>query len=192
MYMPDPVTLSIAGVGAIAIKEGIKFLYGQAADILKRWRSRQGGGASHGEERDGTPVHVVLPSVFDGQLCEPWIHFDVVRGREQELRNLYKELAEYATDVEPVEKVDTELLRKVGALRDIVEEIYQQRITFRGEQRPKTGTLLLGRVVARSIAGEATGLEVEGSLDGEARGEVQADQLESGAKVIGTKWKAKS
>jgi len=36
--MPDPVTLTVPGGGAAA--EGIKFLYGQAAELLKAWRDR--------------------------------------------------------------------------------------------------------------------------------------------------------
>ena len=39
--MSDPVTITAAGVGMAAISEGIKFLYGQAAELLKRWRERR-------------------------------------------------------------------------------------------------------------------------------------------------------
>ena len=38
----DPFTL--AAVGAVAITEGIKFLYGQAGEVLKRWRERKAAG----------------------------------------------------------------------------------------------------------------------------------------------------
>jgi len=37
--MIDPLTIS--AIGAVAITEGIKFLYGQAGELLKRWRERK-------------------------------------------------------------------------------------------------------------------------------------------------------
>jgi hypothetical protein len=35
--MPEPVTITLATVGMLAISEGIKFLYDQAIELL-RWR----------------------------------------------------------------------------------------------------------------------------------------------------------
>src|SRR5260370_39043242 len=75
--MPDPVTVS--ALGGLAASEGIKFLYGQAAELLKAWRERRGRVAA-GEEppaqltvpigasevRDATPaVPVVDVAVLD-------------------------------------------------------------------------------------------------------------------------------
>ena len=37
--MSDPFTLS--SLGAVAITEGIKFLYAQAGQVLKRWREKR-------------------------------------------------------------------------------------------------------------------------------------------------------
>ena len=37
--MVDPLTLST--IGAVALTEGIKFLYEQAGEVLKRWRERK-------------------------------------------------------------------------------------------------------------------------------------------------------
>jgi len=39
--MSDPDTLSAAVIGSAALTEGIKFLYRQAGEILKRWRERR-------------------------------------------------------------------------------------------------------------------------------------------------------
>ena len=46
--MPDPVTFST--LGGLAASEGINFLYGQAAELLKAWRERRGRVAA-GESR---------------------------------------------------------------------------------------------------------------------------------------------
>ena len=35
--MPEPVTLTAAAIGAAALTEGIKFLYGQAGEILNNF-----------------------------------------------------------------------------------------------------------------------------------------------------------
>ena len=40
--MADPFTLG--AVGAVVLTEGIKFLYGQAGEALKRWRERKAAG----------------------------------------------------------------------------------------------------------------------------------------------------
>jgi hypothetical protein len=39
--MPEPVTITLAVVGTAALKEGVKFLYGQAGELLKRWREKR-------------------------------------------------------------------------------------------------------------------------------------------------------
>ena len=41
--MVDP--LSLSAIGAVALTEGIKFLYEQAGEVLKRWRDRKDAGA---------------------------------------------------------------------------------------------------------------------------------------------------
>ncbi len=65
--MVDP--LSITAIGAVAITEGIKFLYGQAGEILKRWRERKDADKDASTQQNKTePVNVKLPVVFEGQL----------------------------------------------------------------------------------------------------------------------------
>ena len=60
----DPLTL--AAVGAVALTEGIKFLYGQAGEALKRWRARQQAASAE------APVAVELPAdAFEGRLHDP-------------------------------------------------------------------------------------------------------------------------
>jgi hypothetical protein len=54
--MPEPVTITLAAVGMAAISEGIKFLYGQASELLK-WRHEKHkahrGYSSRPERRGG-------------------------------------------------------------------------------------------------------------------------------------------
>jgi len=62
--MSDPTTLSAAAIGAAALTEGIKFLYGQAGEILKRWRERKDKAAQESTaQADQTEAaEVTLPS----------------------------------------------------------------------------------------------------------------------------------
>ena len=52
--MADPFTL--AAVGAVAITEGIKFLYGQAGDVIKWWHQRKAAGKSASAEPVDSPT----------------------------------------------------------------------------------------------------------------------------------------
>ena len=62
--MADPLTL--AAVGAVALTEGIKFLYGQAGETLKRWRESKGTKAATATVTE--PVQVKIPSdAFEGR-----------------------------------------------------------------------------------------------------------------------------
>lgn len=190
--MSNPITLSAAAIGALALTEGIKFLYSQAGEILKRWIARK-------KEMSQTPAkkndniettEVVLPDVFEGKLDNPKIHFDKVRELESDLRKLRKELTDYVEEIQEVDGKDTKLLKTVDALRNLIEVIYQQCITFQGEKRPTSGSLeVLGLVEAKKIAGEAIGVDVEHASSGKFRGEVKADSIEPDGKAIGAKLK---
>src|SRR5690349_16387636 len=104
--MADPFTLT--AVGAVALTEGIKFLYGQAGEALKRWRERKAAGKS----ADVEPADVQLPSdAFAGQLERPQLHFDAVGRLEQELRDLRAAVADYAQGIDEVDPNNEELLQ---------------------------------------------------------------------------------
>jgi hypothetical protein len=182
--MNDPVTISLAMVGATAIKEGVKFLYDQAGDILKRWRERK----DRSDCEQSEPMNLILPPVFEGQLHDPHVHFDVVAQMEPMLREQYRDLSEYASGIIPTRPGDPELMQKVESMRRSIEAILHQHVTFKGENRPASGTVLSGYVSVDSVAGEATGVEGIGPLAGDARGEVHAKKIEPGGKVVGVKW----
>ena len=188
--MPGPASLSAAAVGAAALTEGIKFLYSQAGEILKRWRMRRDRDKQYDAEKANASeaVEVDLPEIFEGQLKDPEIHFGHVKELKDQLRELRKELSDYAEEIEAVNETDPNLLKKVNALRNLLEIIFQQSITFRGEKRRLSGSpVLLGIVEAIEIAGDAIGVDVETVTTGEIRGEIQADRIERSGKAIGVK-----
>jgi hypothetical protein len=112
--MVDPLT--ITAIGAVAITEGIKFLYGQASEILKRWRERKDAAKDASIQLNNTdPVDVKLPPVFEGQLSAPQIHFDAVERVEEQLRELRRDLSDYADGIERVDVTDENVLRRIDA-----------------------------------------------------------------------------
>lgn len=70
----------------------------------------------------------------------------------------------------------------------MLEAIYNKRLTFKGEDRPASGSpAAVGIVEAKTIAGEATGISAGALLDGNVTGTVRSDRIESGGKAIGAK-----
>jgi hypothetical protein len=182
--MVDPLT--ITAIGAVAITEGIKFLYGQASEILKRWRERKDAAKDASTQLNKTEsVDVKLPSVFEGQLSAPYIHFDAVERVEEQLRGLRKDLSDYADGIELVDVKDANLLQRVDALRQLLEAVYQQRITFKGEQRPPSGPVVEGRIDVEEVAGYAAAVRARHIVGGTVRAEANARRVEPGGQVLG-------
>jgi len=178
--MADPLTLT--AVGAVALTEGIKFLYGQAGDALKRLRARKAEGKSATAE----PVEVQLPSdAFAGQLERPQLQLEVVERLEQELRDLRAAVGDYAQGIDEVDTSNDELLQTVDALRGAVEAVYGQRITFKGEPRPASGPLAIGEANVDEVLGTVVGLRARRIIGGSAVGRVTVKRVESGGQAIG-------
>jgi hypothetical protein len=181
--MIDPISLS--AIGAVAITEGIKFLYGQASDILKRWSDRREAEKSASAQLSKTePVEVKLPALFDGQLSDPQIHYDVVALLDVQLRELRKDLMDYADGIEKVDMDDKNLLQRVDALRQTLEAVYQQRLTFQGERRAPSGPLVESSINVEEVAGYVAAVRAR-HIIGNVKAEAQAKHVVLGAQFIG-------
>jgi hypothetical protein len=92
-------------------------------------------------------------------------HADQLAG----LRGLLQAYAEGDKDVRPG---DRQLLEQVEAARLLLEQVYGQRITFAGENRPATGTALgddpgeIGRFATQVIASGERAVAVGGDVSG--------------------------
>jgi hypothetical protein len=180
--MADPITL--ATVGSVALTEGIKFLYGQAGELLKRWRERRDTAAQEGTDAaQGTePVAVQLPATaFRGQLSGPQIHFQELARLEEPMKSLRRQLSDYYEGIETIDPSDANLVKIVDQLRQTLESVYHQRLTLQGEQRPPSGTAVVGRLQADRVLGAAGGV-VAGTISGGAHveGEAAVGTVESG------------
>ncbi len=185
--MADPFTLT--AVGSVVLTEGIKFLYGQVSDVLKRWRdhreqwAKSAAGAPVPSE--SAPIPVQVPPILNGTFSSPVIHFDRVAPVEADLKALVGQLATYVQGIDPIDTQDGELLARVDALRRLLEAVYGQRITFLGENRPPSGEPVVSSVIdIKQIAGVVTGIKAQ-SINADARTDIRSDRSEKDSTVIG-------
>jgi len=183
--MADPITLS--ALGLVALTEGIKFLYGQAGEVLKRWRERKDAAESEPPQHltQAEPIEVNLPPIFEGQLIAPQIHFTAVEKVAEPLRELRRDISDYADELEAVNVTDEGLLRKIDALRQLLEAVYQQHLTFKGEQRPPSGPLVKGQINVDEIAGYASAVHAGVITSGEVSGHLTVKRIEEGGQAFG-------
>ncbi len=136
--MADPLSLTV--LGGVALTEGIKFLYGQTTELLKRRRDREQ--SAEGEGVTSTRIAVQRPELLDQPLSRVDVDLDVVAAHAEQFHELRGGLADYADGLADVDPTDVRLLKQVAALRALLELAYGQHLTFQGEQRPATGTPL--------------------------------------------------
>lgn len=183
--MADPLTLS--ALGAVALTEGIKFLYEQAGEILKRWRERKDSASKEASPQvmKVEPAEAKLPSIFQGQLTPLQIHFDAVERLEEQIRGMRKDLSEYAEDIEPVDPHNAFLLQRTEALRQLLEAVYQQRLTFKGEQRPPSGPIVESSIDIEEIAGYAAAVRARQIKEGNVKVDAKVKHIQPGGSFTG-------
>jgi hypothetical protein len=174
--MSDPI--SMGALGGVVLTEGIKFLYKQAGEILKGWRERHAGKKS----ADSSPSQTVIVEspLLEGRLSADKVDYHAVERLEVQLREVRQELSDYADGIDPVDTADPALLAKVDALRRMLEAVYQQRITFKGEHRP-AGPTVEGRIDVEEVAGYVVGVRARTIAGGKVKGEVKAKHVEGEA-----------
>jgi hypothetical protein len=184
--MVDP--LSLAAVGGVALAEGIKFLYGQAGELLKRWRDR---GSAEGRSPEMPPsqqqvVNIELPAAaFAGNLAPATVNYSVLERLAPDLTSLRKDLSEYATGVESVPTTDPQVLEQIDTLRLALEAILEQRITFAGEHREPSGVRVTGRAVADEVQGRVAGVRAQTIVEGDVSGTAYARRVVPGGELHG-------
>ncbi|MFB7738474.1 hypothetical protein ACFC08_29635 [Streptomyces sp. NPDC056112] len=165
--MPDAAALS-ALIGA-GLPATYTFLYQRLANVL---------------DRRGTPEpEPDLPPTLQGNLQMPLVaDAQQLARRQTELMQLRDALNPYQRGAVPIDSTDEPLLRTLGRLRSLLEEVYGQRLTFTGEQRPASGPYV--RQKTDTVRGELTGMEAE-IITGEAEVVQDTNTVEAGGKVTG-------
>lgn len=180
--MSDP--LALTAVGTLVLTEGIKFLYTQAGDVLKRWRERRDAKQKDEQLNEAVPVDVKLPDAFEGQLDETKIHFDAVERLAEDVSALRKEVSDYAEGIELIDVQDVNLLANVDALRQVLEAIYQQRITFKGEQRQASGPVVEGQIEVKQVSGYVAAIRAQRIVGGRVTAEAKGEEVHRGGQFI--------
>jgi hypothetical protein len=151
----DPVSISV--LGGVALSEGIKFLYGQVSELLRRRRDRLEQAASR-----PLTVPAEQPAALDGPMVPGPVDLSVVDSHEDQVLALASGLSNYANGLVAVDPADPRLVEQVTALRGLLELAYGQHLTFRGEQRPATGSPLPAEAPA-SVASYVATVNVSGA-----------------------------
>jgi hypothetical protein len=186
--MADPISLAL--IGTTVLTEGIKFLYGQASKILERRAARKETAEKEAASAASTPktepTQVQLPAIFQGQLRSPEIDFDEVERQYKALLLLRGKLVNYADGAIDVDPNDNDLMADVDALRQLLESVYGQKITFKGERREASGTKVTTRVNIREVQGKLIVTKVGEAQGGEINTEFKSDLVGPDADVVVT------
>jgi hypothetical protein len=176
---------SLAAIGALAATEGIKFLYGQATEVLKRWRDRKAGKETEAQE----PIRVEAADVADvleGTLQPPKVDFEALDRFHDDIQQLARVLGNYAGGLDQPDPNDRELAATADGLRRALEAVYGQRITFKGENRQPSGPMVIGSAEADKVAGDLAGVRARLVRSGRIEGTVRVKEVAKGGKATGT------
>ena len=189
--MADPFTLS--ALGMVAATEGVKFLYAQATEVVKKIREKRDADKklAEGAAPAGTALIVAsataVPALFEKKGEIPDIHLDEAEKVETELNAARKALADYHDDTETLKENDTEVFAQIDSLRRLLERVYQRELTFIGETRTSTGLNIVSNIVVKDVEGELTGVEATKQMDANINASMKIETIKKDGKVTGVK-----
>jgi hypothetical protein len=176
----DPVTLAV--LGGLALTEGVKFLYNQAGALLDAWRKRREKAA------DAAAAAAAPDDELPGLAQDPALDGDVDSDRRPDPDRVAARVADLEAALDaldpyvrprgarPVDPKDATVRADVGRVRDLLEDLYGQRLTLKGENREPTGTVLHAEVrVARTKDSQVLGMRNAASAPPGTKAEATVD-----------------
>jgi hypothetical protein len=131
----DP--LSFPALTGAALSQAFGFLFGRLAHLLDR------------REEQTSEIEIEsaeIPAAIEGRL-EPLTANGALVGQHlEELEALCGALSVYDRRPDRIRTEDTRLREQLGRLRALLEQIYGQRISFRGEDRQPSGVKVIQRM----------------------------------------------
>ncbi len=178
----EPVTL--AAIGGTVLAEGVKFLYAQAGDLIRYWRERRD---AKGGETVPEPSASPPDGLLQGRLEPLTVDHEALDRVQEQIRDLHRDLLDYVEGTTPITADDQGLLLRTDSLRRLLEAVYQQRLTFRGEQREAAGPLIHGRIDVDQVAGYAAAVRIQllRLASGTVQGEARIGRVEEGGEGVG-------
>jgi hypothetical protein len=182
--MGEPISLAL--VGGVVLTEGVKFLFDQASSLIRAARDRRAAAKAEAEAVLTEVVVVPVPDtgVLDGPVAST-VDGALLDQENRRLITLAGALAPYANGDAEIDTEDTELLTAVSDVRDLLEALYGQRLTLRGENREPSGTQVDVRQVLGTVRGRAVGVEADSVRDATVHVDQSATSVEAGGSVTG-------
>ncbi len=176
--MPDAADLSM--ITGSALPAAFTFLFNQLDSLLARRRGRRGEAADAPAELTADAV----PGELVGSISLPLqTDDDRLEARAGELDTYLRVMRVYVQDPSRIAAADEGLMAVLGQVRSALEEIYGQRFTFTGEERPRSGPLVIGRF--KEVSGDLVGMEASEAIRGDTSVEHDVGTIQPGGKVIG-------
>jgi hypothetical protein len=182
--MGEPFSLALLG-GAV-LGEGVRFLFDQASCLIRAARERRAQARQAAEVPPVVNIVVAPNDVLDGPVSA------TVDGRllDQENRRLIAltgALAPYASGDAEIDPADGDLIAALTEVRSLLESLYGQRFTLRGEAREPSGTKVDVRQVLGEVRGGVVGVEADSAADASIQVEQSASSVDAGGTVTGVK-----
>jgi hypothetical protein len=152
---------------------GLGFLYERLVDVLdSRGSSLAGVVVEPSKSGLDAAVGPLIPDPVAVQMRRP----DMARLREQ--------LTPIVAGGVP--QVDTAFQQRLGELRDALEDVYGQRLTFDGEQRETTGTKVAVRQEIDTVQGLVVGADIDSDWANDTNDTVTVSQKARVVEKAGT------
>ncbi|MEU5579272.1 hypothetical protein ABZ791_02315 [Streptomyces huasconensis] len=166
--------LTLAGLGGAALSEGIRFLYGQAEELLSRRREERANGVRTETEPSPSAAPTTEPTAPDHAVIERF---------EQDMRALMDELEPYrAGSASPVlaDPANRQLIASAEELRLILSVVHGRSIVPPGKEPAQTVDVQFD---VEQVAGYVAGVRGQAPADIKVR--LSAGTVEPGARAIG-------
>lgn len=180
--MADPATLTLATLGTTVVVEGVKFLYGQAGELLKRFYDRE----QQRSAGEGAPIAVSekLPEQLDGGMISAEIAPATLAASVDRLDDVRSKLLKYLDGSRPFDLQNDQLLTHADELRNLLGELLRRPIYFQGERQPAPQrTMVQGEAKAEEVSGKLTGVQAGTIRNADVKAKAEAGTVNPGGKV---------